>query len=104
MSKFTSRYIEVYPNSDRPAFEAMFKKIEERFLHHVRHLVTLERWPNQHHGPHGRYYVVGRCRLLKIQMDIHSARLIEMYVSRSRRNRPQDSLTYVGLREHGMQH
>lgn len=56
-------------NCDRPSFEAMFEKVEERLLHHIRHLITLERRPDQYHRPHGWYHVVGGRRFLKIQVN-----------------------------------
>lgn len=73
----------------------MFEEIEECLLHHICHLITLERWPDQNHGPHGWYHVVGSRRFLKNRMNDQSG---PIETSPVRQYRPQDSLTYVGLR------
>lgn len=38
----------------------MLQKIKQSLLHHVRHLITLQRRTDQDHRPHGRYHVI-RC-------------------------------------------
>lgn len=50
-----------------PALKPSLQEIKERFLHHVRDLVSFERGSDQHHGSHGRHYVVRRARLLLLE-------------------------------------
>lgn len=70
---FNLKLIEInLQNRDGPAFEAMFEEIEECLLHHICHLVTLERRPDQYHGPHGWDHVVGGRRFLKIRENDQS--------------------------------
>lgn len=69
ISSFEINRDESIKNRDGPAFEAMFEEIEERLLHHICHLITLERRPDQYHGPHGWYHVVGGRRFLKIRVN-----------------------------------
>lgn len=48
-----------------PASEPVLQVIEQRLLHHIRDLITLQRWTDQHDRPHGWYNVVRCGRFLK---------------------------------------
>lgn len=48
----------------------MLQKVEQRFLHHVRHFVSFQRRPDQHDGSHRRHDVVRRRGLLFLEENL----------------------------------
>ena len=57
------RDVRRHPGDDDPALELPLEVVEQGLLHHVRHLVPLERGPDDDDGPHAGHHVVGRDRL-----------------------------------------